>query len=372
MNKSAPLNLLLHSWARFSRDRRPSGTDYPIGVLKADRLGDFLLAAGTIERLIRTHGADSLLLYVSEASQEAAACLFPQVARCVLPLAKTHRILDLRRELAQRRSQGGIPGVRQLLCLRHVRSVADEWLMLNLPAREVVAVRNAALHRKSDGEWVRARFEGDLTFARRTSSSPDVCSDLVQHAALLQGLGIPCAPEDLRTVLPKSDRTPEPTLLLAPLGSHPIRDLTLTQIQPALRLAIARGLTIQIPVARAADTRGIAFCTNLQQAGIPCQLRVTASFEDLRHALGSCRVLLATESAPAHLATALDQPLVALLGGGTHGLFAPWKRSPRQTWLTEPMACYGCNWSCIHARPLCLQDIHPQQVEDAVRHALDA
>jgi ADP-heptose:LPS heptosyltransferase len=80
---------------------------------------------------------------------------------------------------------------------------------------------------------------------------------------------------------------------------------------------------------------------------------------------GSCLVL-APDSAPAHLATALDKPGVFLLGGGHFGMFAPWSKSQRQVWLHHGMDCYQCHWNCIHPEPLCITHIKPQDVVEAL------
>jgi len=74
-------------------------------------------------------------------------------------------------------------------------------------------------------------------------------------------------------------------------------------------------------------------------------------------------LVFATESALAHLSVALRRPTVAILGGGHYGLFAPWGTSAVPVhWIQNQVDCYGCNWSCIQPRAICIQDIPPAEI----------
>jgi len=74
-------------------------------------------------------------------------------------------------------------------------------------------------------------------------------------------------------------------------------------------------------------------------------------------------LVFATESALAHLSVALRRPTVAILGGGHYGLFAPWGTSAAPVhWIQNQVDCYGCNWSCIQPRAICIQDIPPAEI----------
>jgi ADP-heptose:LPS heptosyltransferase len=77
-------------------------------------------------------------------------------------------------------------------------------------------------------------------------------------------------------------------------------------------------------------------------------------------------MVLSLESAPAHLAAALNKPGVFLLGGGHYGMFAPWQRSERQIWLSEAMDCYNCQWHCSMAEAFCVTRIKPVTIANAL------
>ena len=99
---------------------------------------------------------------------------------------------------------------------------------------------------------------------------------------------------------------------------------------------------------------------------VECSLSLTA-FVD---AIAAAPLVVSTETAAAHLATVLDRPTLVIMGGGHFGQFGPWRRSPRQIWLTHPMECFGCNWHCIHSRPHCLTDVPPEAIANAISSLL--
>ena len=101
-------------------------------------------------------------------------------------------------------------------------------------------------------------------------------------------------------------------------------------------------------------------------------LTLCATNHDLREALRRSRLVLSAETGTAHLAVALDAPLVALLGGGHIGWFAPWSRSGRQQWLNNDVPCRGCLWVCSQPSPVCLTDLSEDQVFQAIDVALTA
>jgi ADP-heptose:LPS heptosyltransferase len=83
-------------------------------------------------------------------------------------------------------------------------------------------------------------------------------------------------------------------------------------------------------------------------------------------ALAAAPLVVTTESAAAHLATAMDRPVVVIIGGGHFGQFGPWRRSERQVWLTKTMECIGCNWHCLYPEAHCVTGVSPQAVAGAV------
>ncbi|WP_321493266.1 glycosyltransferase family 9 protein [uncultured Desulfobacter sp.] len=77
----------------------------------------------------------------------------------------------------------------------------------------------------------------------------------------------------------------------------------------------------------------------------------------------SCLVVC-SESAPMHIACALNTPNVVLLGGGHFGRFAPYHSSTIAVSSFRP--CYNCNWLCQYNNFPCVQQIPPDALSDAI------
>lgn len=73
-----------------------------------------------------------------------------------------------------------------------------------------------------------------------------------------------------------------------------------------------------------------------------------------------CDILLTQETAAIHIATALEKPVVGIVGGGHYGRFYPWGDSQFSRVVKKAMDCYGCNWICKYDTVRCIQEIDPQ------------
>jgi heptosyltransferase II len=93
----------------------------------------------------------------------------------------------------------------------------------------------------------------------------------------------------------------------------------------------------------------------------------TTSLRDHLALVSLAAVVLTMDSSTAHIAGALERPAVVILGGGHPGFFGPWGNPERFRWLRNPLPCYGCNWTCVMERPLCIEDIPPAEI---ARHVL--
>ena len=160
-------------------------------------------------------------------------------------------------------------------------------------------------------------------------------------------------------------------ILVSPLGSHPLRDIspdglaaTMRAVKQAGKKAVLLGNPSQAArlAEMAAELRG--------SIGQEIETRTDLSLTDFARAVAAAPLIVATESAAAHLGAALDRPVVAVVGGGHYGQFAPWRRSNRQIWLTNPMECFGCNWRCRHPAAYCVTGVPPETIASAVSRLL--
>jgi ADP-heptose:LPS heptosyltransferase len=83
----------------------------------------------------------------------------------------------------------------------------------------------------------------------------------------------------------------------------------------------------------------------------------TGSLAELYGAIARSALVLSVDTFAAHIAVAMDAPLVSLIGGGQFGEFGPWRRSGRQRWVSNEIPCFGCDWRCVRPRVDCMLDI---------------
>ncbi|HZP61481.1 MAG TPA: glycosyltransferase family 9 protein [Opitutaceae bacterium] len=371
MRKAALLNWLAYRSAVRSR-RRKERPKWSVGIYKGDRLGDFVLSLGSIRAIAEAAGAENCVLFHSSMTAQLAAREFPELARIQLPdldgkLWVTRRRMRERNFLDQ---VGG--GVAQLICLRHFRTLSEELALQSIPAHDVWCISNSDVF-SVDYEIVRERFNGDVTVNRpMVASSAWTCEDLNCHQQLLRswsgdlgGFG------DLRPRLDRVESGPGKTLAIAPFGSSRIRDLPIEGVAACIIQAKkSRGLSSELLVPPGGEKQYRQFAARLGDLDAPVELRSTPTTNDLVDRLAGSMAVLTTETAIAHLATALDLPMLCVVGGGHYGLFSPWSRSERQVWLTHRTPCFNCNWHCSQSEPYCITHVAPREMAAALERVL--
>jgi ADP-heptose:LPS heptosyltransferase len=116
-----------------------------------------------------------------------------------------------------------------------------------------------------------------------------------------------------------------------------------------------------------ADTARIdRLASGLRHAGIPyLRLSGPLSVLDAAALIERMAGVISVDTGLAHLAVAQQIPTVVLVGGGHPGRFFPWPRAATHMALNVQMACDGCRNKCIHAEPLCVTQISPDDIVGA-------
>jgi len=351
---------LLRMLARPSRSAAPQAK--ACTIVKLDRLGDFVLALGAVRELVAHYGPEHCRLIISPSAAPLVAREFSGVERIVLP-AFAERLRDLlpvRRRWRQALSRLACD---DLICLRHQSSAYRDMVVNWLPAR-----RRIVLHGPFGDAPVVPIVDhvANLTYPER--STPGLSRELEAHrvtvaAAIRRDVSLAAI---IPTLAPRGpfppNRGQRRRVVIAPFAGIAIRDLP-AHLMPALAAAWRTEPEMEIVLtgtaAQIARMRTLAG----HFGSLPTPPTIDESpLPELIELLSSADLVISAESAPAHLAVALDRPTIALLGGGHHGLLAPWQRSDRQVWLQHKLPCYGCDWICHHDRPLCLTEIRPEQV----------
>jgi heptosyltransferase-3 len=101
----------------------------------------------------------------------------------------------------------------------------------------------------------------------------------------------------------------------------------------------------------------------------------SASLGQFAAALADCRIFIGNDSGPAHMAAALERPLVVIFGSSSSVIWGPWPRSesaaPARV-VQNPYDCNPCpgNRCYFFERPECILSVSFEQVRAAVDDVL--
>lgn len=359
---------------RWVLRRRPPARGIPrwsLGIYKADRLGDFVLALGAIRLLLASAEPERSVLVVTATAAALAAREFPQTDLVIVDPCRSGAGAAAAERWRRRREDLFHTGVRDLVCLRHHRYPAESLICGTIPAARTWGAADSGLVGRA-GRLATLPLDH---LAQPFAPAPGECGELAQHRAVVEAyLQRPVPPSAIAPVLAPGWAGAPSAVAVSPFGSRAIRDIPPALLAAAGRyLQSAHGLPLHLLCPPGQTARFAALQHHLAAAGVTGIKLVPCDTTDaLREALRHSRLVLSAETGTAHLAAALDAPLVALLGGGHLGWFAPWARSPRQQWLNEPISCQGCLWHCPHPAPLCLTSISETRLFHAIATALAA
>lgn len=354
------------AWLPGSSTRLPR-RHYRLAILKLDRLGDSVLSLGAVKHLAGALAEEDTLLIVSPIAEPLFRAEMPGTALLVLP-AFCRRfwpdfLLFLWRHAAQLRALS----VESLVCLRHQPSD-----YLHAIAR---LIRPQRCHASA---WDKPWSSVCLTFPEGTQTSypstcGDVCLELEAHrrvvgAAVGREVKLAEVMPDISSVTPRFGAM----LLVCPQAGSKIREYPPALLVEALRLFLEkRPMPVHFCVVPGTDAGPWQLA--LAEAGLHgVTWHIPVTFMDLLSLLANSRLVLAPESAPAHLVTAMNKPGVFLLGGGHYDMFAPWRSSALQIWLNHPLRCYQCHWNCIYTEPYCITYISPSAIAAAMQEVYSA
>jgi ADP-heptose:LPS heptosyltransferase len=201
------------------------------------------------------------------------------------------------------------------------------------------------------------------------------CLELEAHRRVAQDvLGRPVVFSDILPALMPSPAERSATLLVCPVAGSAIRQYPPVQLAKAVELFLrtAPGMRVTFCIPPGIDRTPWEYA--VKDAGITLEVDWVQpeNLEELLRVIYAARLVLAPESAPTHLAVAMNKPGVFILGGGHYCMFAPWRRSARQVWLNHPQSCYQCQWNCVHFEPFCITHIAPEAITAAMQEVYAA
>jgi Glycosyltransferase family 9 (heptosyltransferase) len=312
-------------------------------IYKVDRLGDWLLAEPSVARIVadaRARGA-SVVIWGADESLQIRRWREPGCAVESFSLDPIGAVAKFRRAWAVI----GLLSVYQariLLCLRHFPDPVRDFVLGHADSCEIRA----------------------LSLLVYGASSGAVPHEIIRHSAILAGAGL--APRDPADLLPRiSGRSASHSglVVLAPYSSGAIKDWVDESWVEVAHGLHERGLRLELWVSPGQAGRAGELARKIAVGGRDVVAAVRCgSLNELAGAMAGSALVVSVDTFAAHLAAALDVPLVSLIGGGQYGDFGPWRRSARQLWLSNPLPCFGCSWRCSRSRVECMEDIRPDQV----------
>jgi len=331
-------------------------------ILKLDRLGDAVLSLGAVKKLVSAFPEEETLLIVSPIAAPLYRMEFPAATLLVMPPFCGRFWPDF--VITLMRHAAGLRAIatEHLVCLRHQHSDYLHAIAMMIDARRCHASR-----------WGGSKENTSLSFPRCQFSpypeaSPSACLELEAHRRVVESvLGSSIGVHEMIPALRNAVVREGGPLLVCPVAGDSLRQYPADHLASAIRLCLQErpDMRVQWCLPPGADRRPWKDALESRQIQ-EVEWVVPGDLEALVNLIAAAGVVLAPDSAPAHIAAALDKPGVFMLGGGHFGMFAPWRRSARQTWLHHAMGCYQCQWRCTLPEPCCITHIDPGEIAQAL------
>ncbi len=318
-------------------------------ILKPDGIGDFVLATGAIRLLAREFGEENVILCVKSLLVPLAKSQFPHAIVIDLPVAAQRKVLNLflRNFLACLPTWWRLrtTPVDIAICLRSMRNYLETLLFLSSRARRHVANENILLRGK---RRVRMLVENSShrIFGSELTPYPDPGGDVpmeieAHRRVIEQTLQRPVA---LAEILPVITPTKQPVesssyWICAPITNLGSKLYPLPKWRDAFQALQPESANKRILLVGSEDQRTplSELQSLLCEAGCGgAEVCFPGDLVDFVNLIAGAEMLFTVDTAAAHFAIALDRRTLILFSGLHRGMFGPWHRSARQSWL-EPL-----------------------------------
>ncbi len=276
------------------------------------RIGDFVLTLGALRLLIRELGPGQCVLVVPPGLAPLARREFPAVRQINLPTDAASLMKEIVPAWWRERRKFSADHFEQRICLSHQRGLYYELVM----------------------SWIDA--EKDIRLLPETYPAvptDGLSTELLAHWRVAEiALRRKVSREE---ILPRFDGiTPgnDGRLLVYPLSLDPARSLPVRQVIEVLRHWRKRSPAPIVLGARPAEQIELEHYANAaRQAGVEnVTVESPAGIDGLLAHLAQAGAVFAADSGAAHIAAALDKPLVLVMDTRLYGYANPWQRSARQ------------------------------------------
>jgi ADP-heptose:LPS heptosyltransferase len=295
------------AWSESKQDR-------PTCLFALGRLGDFVLTLSALRLLLAELGPAACTLVIPEPFAELAAREFSGARLLTLPTEAASLVREIvpiwrheRRKLAADRYE-------RLVCFSHQRSLYYELAL----------------------SWIDAAEDFRLstkTYPQELAANGQ-CTELAGHLRLAETvLGRRVIQEEILPRFTTLFPTEDGRLLVCPLSRDSVRNLPPDTLLPALtewwreqRAPVVFGGSP--PDRPALEQLAVA----ARASGVSdVQVETPDGLDGLLAQVAGASAIFAADSAPAHIAAALDKPSVVMTSRSFFGYAQPWSRSTRQS-----------------------------------------
>lgn len=305
------------------------------------RLGDFVLTLSALRCLLAEYGSENCTLVIANAVLPLATREFPRCSLIALPTEGPSLVRDIIPAWWREREKFSREHFELRICLSHQRTLYHETTLSWISASRDL--------RMLPESYPPAPLDG-------------VCTDLIAHQRVVKSaLGHPVGHNEILPQFSSVPSSDDHRLLVYPLSRDAERCLPVELVIESLRLWRQRSSAPIVFGGSPGDTRMLEkFLHAARQAGIDhVTIEIPTGVNGFIEHIARAGAVLSTETAAAHVATALDKLTVVMLGGGLQGLCYPWRRSNRQTHVQHLLPCFGCGWHCTQTERLCLTQLSP-------------
>jgi ADP-heptose:LPS heptosyltransferase len=341
-------------------------------LLRLDAIGDFVLFAACLPHL-RALLPDAMITLVVDSRVGALAeqCVFVDrvmavdSARCEKDVAYLHTVdAELRN------------GVDIAINTMYTRTAISD----NLIARTHAPVKIGYECIDNDQERAR-RTKDQVLYTHLIRTDQEWMFELDRHACLLRELGADLRTDELHPQywIKESDRTSAKLVLLE--GRDQARKwvavcpgagfgIKLWSAQSFAMVAdqIAERYHLDVIFLGAAHEKSLVNGIRGLMRSQSFDLVGKLSLSQFASVLEEAALYVGVDTAGFHFSWSRGIPTVGIFGGGHFGRFNP--TLPHVRVVHKSMDCYNCYWRCIYPEALCITEITPSMVLDAVHEVL--
>jgi len=337
--------------------------------LRADSIGDNVMAAGMLPRLKKRYPEAEILAFCQQHIAELYEASPVVDAVLCFDRLKAYQNEEYRNLILKK-----LQGVGADLALNPLYSREP---LYDLFAIGCGAGERVAFHGNTSNIPADMRDENNRLYTRIIGADPGPKPEMERHREFLAALGCDASPLDPVIWTTKEDERAADDFFRE-RGLDPARTVALfacgqwgEKIYPhygeALREICAREQFTLLALGSLRDAE--VNQAILEQVGAPgVNLAGGTSIRQSTALVRRCRLGIGADTGTAHIACAVGTPNVVMLGGGHFGRFHPY--SPLSSIVSLPLACYQCNWNCSYSRAHCIRDIDPRVLATAVSEAL--